>query len=388
MNAPFPSIPELHADEELRRREFPVAARSAFLAHAGVCPVPRRVAEACAGFAAACAAADQEAAIPPGLVGATRRLAAGLIGAREDEISFVGPTSSALSRVAAGLQVKRGQNVLVYHDCYPSNVYPWMALADRGVEVRFMNIRELGRIRVVDVQGQIDEDTRLVALASAHYLTGWRIPVEAIGRMLRQRGVLFCLDAIQTLGAFPLRAEHVDILAADAHKWLLGPCAAGILHVREEARVHVLPVEHGWHNVQGADFLTQDEPRFHEGGRRYEAGTHNFLGLVGLRAALEIVSVVGVGAIAAEIARQRLRLVAALSRLGWDVLHGDVQPENAGGIASFHREGEDMAAVHARLLRAGVVTSLRVLPGGRRVVRVSPHFYNTDAEIDRLLGAL
>lgn len=182
------TISEILKDEALRRHEFPVSARQTFLAHAGVSPLPRRVVEAIGAYAQAGSIDDQEEALEPGLVGQVRRLAAGLIGADHDEVSLVGPTSLALSQVAAGLQMKRGQNVLIYHDCYPSNVYPWMALADRGVEVRLMNIRELGKIRVVDVQGQIDEDTRLVAIASAHYLTGWRINIDAIGRMLRSKG--------------------------------------------------------------------------------------------------------------------------------------------------------------------------------------------------------
>lgn len=382
------TISELHSDEALRRREFPVVQDSVYLAHAGVCPLPRRVSDAVNGYSAACAMADQEAAIPAGTVHRIRQSAASLIGAQADEISLVGPTSLALSQVAAGLHVKRGQNVLVYHDCYPSNVYPWMALADRGVEVRFMNIRELGRIRVVDVQGQIDEDTRLVSIASAHYLTGFRVNIDAIGKMLRSRGVLFCLDAIQTLGAFPTPATHVDILAADSHKWLLGPCAAGILYVRKEVQPHIRPVVHGWHNVKCPDFLTQDDMQFQEGGRRYEAGTHNFLGLLGLEAALKLVQEIGVEAIASELSRKRAWLAPAIQAKGYEVLRADVLPENAGGITSFHRPGDDMSALHRKLGEAGVVTSRRRMPDGQWLIRLSPHFYNTDAELQRFLEVL
>lgn len=382
------TISELLSNEELRRHEFPVAAKSVFLAHAGICPLPRRVAAASTAYAEASCESDQEQAIPAGAVGQVRRLAATLIGAQHEEISLVGPTSLALSQVAAGLQIKRGQNVLVYHDDYPSNVYPWMALSERGVEVRFMNIRDLGRVRLVDVQGQIDEDTRLVALASAHYLTGWRINIEAIGRVLRSRGILFCIDGIQTLGAFPTPVANVDILAADAHKWLLGPAAAGILYVRKEIQQYIRPVVHGWHNVKCPDFLTQDEPEFHEGARRYEAGTHNFLGLLGMKAALEMILEIGQDAIAAELARKRSWVVAAIQAKGYAVLHGDAHADNAGGMTSFDREGTDMAALHQKLSEAGIVTSLRTLPGGRKVVRLSPHFYNTDAELNRCVELL
>ena len=163
-----------------------------------------------------------------------RKLGAQLLNCQPDEIALVGPTSLALSFVAAGLKFRRGDNILIYHDDYPSNVYPWMALAERGVEVRLLNTRGLGVIRPKDVMGQVDENTRLVALASCHFISGFRLEHQAIGKFLRERGILFCLDAIQTLGAFPTTVEHVDFLAADAHKWLLGPCGAGIFYVRRE----------------------------------------------------------------------------------------------------------------------------------------------------------
>src|SRR6202034_601797 len=120
-----------------------------------------------------------------------------------EEIALVGPTSLALSYVAAGLSWRKGDNVLIYFDDYPSNVYPWMALAEKGVEVRLLNVREYGRIRSIDVLGQCDEQTRLVALASNHFVAGYRVDIAAIGKALRLRNILFCVDGIQTVGAFP-----------------------------------------------------------------------------------------------------------------------------------------------------------------------------------------
>src|SRR4051794_35369311 len=190
------TIPELHANDELRHYEFPVTRDRIFLGHAGVCPLPQRVAEAIGEYAANSTRGDQETLIPAFQLEQSREAAAQLLGAHSDEIAFVGPTSLALSFIAGGLRFRRNQHVLVYHDDYPSNVYPWMALADRRVEVRFLNIRELGRIRPVDILGQVDEGTKLVALASAHFIAGYRIDIEAIGSALRERGILFCLDAI------------------------------------------------------------------------------------------------------------------------------------------------------------------------------------------------
>jgi selenocysteine lyase/cysteine desulfurase len=381
------TLTELLADDELRRREFPAARDKVFLAHAGVCPLPRRVADAVAECVQRSTLGDQEAFVLHRLEDA-RRLGAQLLHCQPDEIALVGPTSLALSFVAAGLSFKKGDNVVIYHDDYPSNVYPWMALAERGVEVRLLNARELGLIRPVDVQGQVDENTRLVALASCHFLSGWRIDYAAIGKFLRERGILFCLDAIQTLGAFPTTGEHVDFLAADAHKWLLGPCGAGIFYVRRELQEQLTPPIYGWHNVHCPNYVAGEQIAFRNGAVKYEAGTQNLLGLVGLITALELALELGVDNIAAELLRRRVWLVPALQTKGFTVLNPAPEPENAGGILSFYHPEKNAADLHKKLSDGGVITSLRADRTGRRYIRFSPHYYNTDAELRRAVELL
>ena len=382
------NLSEIQSNEALRRHEFPVVDHKVFLAHAAVCPLPRRVAEAVHARAQSGTLDDQEAGLPPTYFSDTRRLIAGVLNAQPSEIAFVGPTSLALSYVAAGLPWKRGQNVLVYHDDYPSNVYPWMALSDRGVEVRFVNIRELGKVRLVDIQGQVDEDTRLVALASCHFVSGWRLDVEPLGRWLRSRGILFCLDAIQTLGAFPTTVEHVDFLAADSHKWLLGPCGAGVLYVRQEVQDRLQPIVHGWNNVRCPEFVAQDHLKFRTDARRYEAGSQNLVGLAGMRASFALLEEIGIAEIAADLARKRAWLSAALQEQGCEVLFPELPPAHCGGITTFAHPREASPALHARLTAAGVVTSLRTRRDGRQWIRVSPHYYNTDAELNRFLEVI
>lgn len=382
------TIAELHADEALRRHEFPVVANQIFLAHAAVCPLPRRVGEAVRDYAASASTQDQEQPVLKDLFLRCRELAARLIGAAADEIALVGPTSLALSFIAGGLPLRRGDNVVVYQDDYPSNVYPWMALAARGVQVRFLPVRGLGRIRVADVLGQVDEQTRLVALASCHFISGWRLELEALGRALAERRVAFSVDAIQTLGAFPTPAAACDFACADAHKWLLGPCGAGLLYVKRGWHDRLHPVVYGWNNVRCPDFVAQDRLEFRRGAHRYEAGSHNVLGLVGLRAALELILELGVDAIAAELLRQRAWLVPALQAKGWNVMHPEAPEANRSGIVTFDRPGEDMAAVHQRLREAGVEASLRTERSGRKWLRLAPHFYNTDAELRRVTELL
>ncbi|MGD1087918.1 MAG: aminotransferase class V-fold PLP-dependent enzyme [Verrucomicrobiota bacterium] len=381
------TLTEILANEGLRQCEFPVAREKVFLAHAGVCPLPRRVAEAIAECARQATLGDQEAFMLHRLDDA-RKLAAQLLHCQLDEVAFVGPTSLALSFVAAGLNFCKGDNILVYYDDYPSNVYPWMALAARGVEVRLLNTRGLGVIHPIDVMGQVDENTRLVALASCHFIGGFRLEHQAIGKILCERGILFCLDAIQTLGAFPTTVENVDFLAADAHKWLLGPCGAGILYVRHELQENLNPPIYGWHNVRSPNFVAQEQIIFRSGAVKYEAGTHNLIGLVGLIAAMELALEIGVDNISAELLRKRAWLVPALQVKGFTVLNAEVKTGNASGIVSFYQNGKDLAALNQKLANAGIVASLRTNRAGRNFIRLSPHFYNTDEELQRTLELL
>ena len=382
------NLSELLANEELRQHEFPVVREKIFLAHGGDCPLPRRVSEAVAQYVTHAASGDQEAVVYPGILGRGRETASKILGCAPDEIAFVGPTSLALSFFASGLKFRRGDNILIYFDDYPSNVYPWMALADEGVEVRLLNTRGLGLIRPRDVIGQVDENTRLVALASCHFVSGYRIDYQTIGSELHKRNIPFCLDAIQTVGAFPMSMEHVDLLAADAHKWLLGPCGAGIMMVKQPMQERLKPPVYGWHNVRSPDFIAQEQIQLRQGAARYEAGTFNLLGLVGLITGMDLLLEVGIEQIARELLRKRAWLVPALQAKGYTVVHADAPPENCSGITSFFKTGSEMPALHQRLLDAKIITSLRVDRKGQRYIRLSPHFYNTDRELQHVLELL
>ncbi len=182
--------------------------------------------------------------------------------------------------------------------------------------------------------------------------------------------------------------EQVDLLAADAHKWLLGPCGAGLMYVRQSLQSRLNPPIYGWHNVHCPDFVAQEQIVFRSGAARYEAGTQNLFGLVGLLTGIELLLELGVENIARELLRKRAWLVPALEAKGWTVLQADAPPENAGSIISFFQPGRDLAAVHQKLLDANIITSLRADRSGQKYIRLSPHFYNTDAELQRTLELL
>ncbi len=381
------TIEDIQSDEQLRIREFPVCKDQVFLSHAAVCPLPASVSQAIADYASACQFGDQEDAAVS-LNAQTRLLAANLLGVQSSEVALVGPTSLALSFVASGFPWRRGDAILVYQDDYPSNVYPWMALSEWGVEVRFLNVSSPGGIRCIDVEGQIDENVRMVALASCHFLSGFRLEVEAMGRMLKERGIAFCLDAIQTIGAFPTPLDHVDFMAADAHKWMLGPCAAGLMIVKESMQDVLQPTTFGWHNVQCPDFVTAEDLILAPDARRYEAGSHNSMGIVGLNASLKLLQRIGIDNIARDLLAKRRLLVDELTQKKYRVMHADVEELHASGMVTFDRAGEDMRATHQRLKEKHIFTALRSDRHGRAYIRVSPHFYNTNEDLLRFLEAL
>jgi len=375
-------LDELLRDEALRRREFPVCEQKIFLAHAGVSPLPRRVSEAMRGYLEAATRDDQEDVLPEQIVGKTRQLAASLIEARAEEIAFVGSTSMGLAMVAAGLSWELGDNVVCYRDDYPANVYPWMNLASRSVEVRFVEPRQYGNVTVEDLEQVVDERTRLVSLASVHFVSGWRLDVDRIGQYLHERGVLFCLDGIQSLGALRTRMQHVDFAAADAHKWLLGPLGVAILFVCKKHFEQMRPSLVGWHSATCPDYIAQEKLTFWPDSRRYEPGSLNLVGLVGLHAALELILDCGIGAVEARVLDLARRAIEEGERQGLRVMGAKVDDMGLSGIVSFVSDKRDVAELHAKLSQANLVTSLRRRRDGVRCLRLSPHFYNSFTELD------
>jgi selenocysteine lyase/cysteine desulfurase len=259
-----------------------------------------------------------------------------------------------------------------------------MDLQRRGVVLRFVQTDAPGHITPEVVERVLTPKTKLVALASCHFFTGCRIDVDAIGRMLRGRGVLFCVDAIQTLGAFETRVDHVDFLSADAHKWLLGPMAAGIVYVKEELHDVLRPSLLGAWNVKSPNFVAQDEVQFERGGRRYEPGVLNAVGIIGMRAALDMLLDFGIGNISACLLQLKAHLVPRLKSMGFTVLPPE-DGAHASSITTVIRDGGvPLERVFEHLTANHVVASLRHNRAGAAHLRFSPHFYNTESEIDRV----
>lgn len=379
------TLDTLLSSESTRLAEFPVARDSIFMAHAGVCILPRRVARAMQDYLEMCCLAHQESGEVWRTLNETRAVAARCIGAKASEISLLGPTSLGLSLVANGLPWQPGDEIVCYHDDYPANVYPWMDLQRRGVVLKFLQTSTPGEITLETVERALTPKTKMVALASCHFFTGYRIDVDAIGRMLRARGVWFCLDAIQTIGAFDTRVDHVDFLSADAHKWMLGPMAAGIFFAREELHEVLRPSLVGAWNVKSPNFIAQGEVEFERGGRRYEPGVLNAAGIIGMKAGLEMLLELGMEKISARLLALKAHLVPRLRKLGFEVLP-PAEGRAASSITTATREGgASLESIYEHLAKNRVVVSLRHNRAGKAHLRFSPHFYNTEAEIDRVI---
>jgi selenocysteine lyase/cysteine desulfurase len=375
------------ADEAERQRLFPVCKSKVFLSHAAVTALPACVADAmCAHIRESCEMPQEFGRVLRD-VRRVRETCAQFIGAGPDEIALLGPTSLGLSLFANGLPWKEGDEVVCYPGDYPANVYPWLDLRRRGVTVKLLDPQRPGEITPELVAAALTPRTKLVALASCHFFSGYRIDVDAIGRLLRGRGVLFSLDAIQTLGAFPLSVEHVDFLSADAHKWMLGPVAIGIVYVKKRHFDLCRPTLLGAWNVQCPHFHAQDELRFVPTAQRYEPGVLNIAGIYGMQAAIEMFLRLGPGRIAERILQLTGFLAAGVRDRGYDLL-SPAAGSTASGITTFRSDRRNMAELHAKLDQAGVICSLRHDRQNREYLRLSPHFYNPEEELASVLSHL
>lgn len=375
------------ADESLRREEFPVCRKGIFFAHAGVTALPRCAAAAVIEYTRQATEAGQEFGGVLRRINEVRQTCAEFIGAQAREIALLGPTSLGLSLFANGLTWQPGDEIVGYLDDYPANVYPWKNLERLGVRFVPLQPERPGEITPDVVSAALTPRTRLVALASCHFLTGYRIDVDAIGQLVHAHGALFSLDAIQTIGAFPTRVDHVDFLSADAHKWMLGPLAAGIVYVNERHFERLRPTLLGSWNVRSPNFIAAETIEFEPTARRYEPGVLNCAGLFGMGASLCLLQSLGQERVSERLLLLKAHLVDGLRQRGY-VIHGPAEGPRASSITTFSRPDTDLEALFQFFTRKGVSASLRHDRQRRAFVRFSPHFYNNLEECSQVLGWL
>lgn len=360
--------------------QFPVRKHLLYLNHAAVAPLCRPAAEAMQHLAEDCLQYgslhyDEWLEAYEGL----RRAAARLIHSEPSEIALTKNTSEGIATIAMGLDWQPGDRIVAFREEFPANYFPWKRLEQKGVAVTWLSVYDsLDRIDAAS------RGARLLSLSFVQFLSGYRAPIQAIGEICRRNHCIFLVDAIQGLGAFPVdvRACSINALAADGHKWLLGPEGCAILYIDKELQEHVEPVEFGWTNVANySDYASRDLSLRADAGR-YEPGTLNTIGIFGLRAAIEFLLEVGVGEIAPVVQNLGDRIAAGVRTLGYEVL-GHRTQENGAGIVSFRKPGIADRELVGILKAAGISAAARA-----GWVRTSPHFYISPADIDRFLQAL
>jgi selenocysteine lyase/cysteine desulfurase len=366
------------------RAEFPVTGKWAYLDHAAVAPLSARAQKAMAAWSADMTANGHiNEWIWNERVEEVRHLAGRLLNADPLDIAFVKNTSEGIGIVAEGLPWKPGDNMVTAAEEYPANVYPWMNLDNRGVEVRLVQSRG-SRLEFDELVKTIDQRTRLVSLSMIEFASGFRNDLDAIGNLCRERGIYFFVDAIQGLGVFPIDVQKtpIDFLAADGHKWLLGPEGASVFFVRRELIDVLHPVGIGWNSVVNSRDFSRIDFRLKPHAGRWESGTLNVAGVTALGASMELLLEIGIGAIGPRVLELTDYLCDAAERAGLTVFSSRQAADKSGIVSLVPASGEVRGLVR-RCREQGIVINQRA---GR--LRVSPHFYNTIEELDRMLAVI
>lgn len=369
---------------------MPVVEKWAYFDHSAVSPLSGPATGAVQAWAAEAAAeGDTPWLTWDSRVQATRQKAADLMGASTDEVALVHSTTEGINLVAEGLDWREGDNVVVPADEFPSNLYPWMQQATRGVETRTVPT-DGGRIDLDRLREACDDRTRIVSVSWVGYASGVRHPIEAIADIAHEAGALFFLDAIQGLSVYPIDLSQtpIDFLAADGHKWMLGPEGAGVAYIRQEHLERLRPLGVGWNSVANPGNFGHVELRLKESASRYEGGTPNTIGQIALGASLDLLTAQPTAQIEAAVLDITDYLVERLPEAGAQAASPRaIEPSGhdprSGIVAADLRDGLDPTAARERLLEAGCVTSVR---GGR--LRMAPHAYTSYDEVDRLIEAL
>jgi selenocysteine lyase/cysteine desulfurase len=372
----------------LPRDQFPVTERYRYFDHAGISPIPRVGADAARWFI------DRQ--LTQGKVDydeleyrqdATRAAAAKLMGVPVDDVAFIKNTAEGVGFVASGLDWTPGDRVVVPDLEFPSNIYPWLALRDLGVQVDLVRtVGDGAALPIAEFERVLaaGPPPKVVAVSWVQYGRGWRTDIAALARLSHDAGALLCVDAIQGLGVLPaaLADWDVDFAMAGGYKWLLGPEGVGVLYVAEQVRDRLRPLEPGWASVAHRGDYDNLDLVWADSARRFESGSFNMLGTIALGASLQLLLDAGIPRVWAHVDALCDRLVEGLGTIEGGRVLSDRSAKGRSGIVSFDLEGPSPDELAERLRAASFVCASR---GGG--VRIAPHGYNTVDEIDALVSA-
>ncbi|UCD28539.1 MAG: aminotransferase class V-fold PLP-dependent enzyme [Planctomycetota bacterium] len=366
------------------REQFPITQNYNFQNNAAVAPISTPAAEAMHYYSQQLCRHARLKGEFSRHVEKVRKLSAQLINASSDEVTFVKNTTEGIGWVANGLNLKAGDNVVTTNVEFPANIYPWMGLEERGVQLKMVPEVD-GRFSTERIVEAIDNNTRVLTISAVQYASGYRADLAALGKTCKQKGIFFCVDAIQALGVLPIdvKAMNIDFLSADGHKWLCGPEGCGIFYCRRELIEKLRPVMSGWICMVDASNYGNYRYQFVDNACRFDTGSYNLAGIFGLGAAIELLMNIGIENIESHVLMLTDRLVEGVQDKGFRVVSSRRTGE-ASGIVSFVTDVHDQKKIRDSLEKEHrVIISLRE---GR--LRASPHIYNTPEEIDQLIELL
>jgi selenocysteine lyase/cysteine desulfurase len=369
--------------EELRS-QFPIHRNYNFQNHAGVAPICTAAADAIRRYTEL---AEQSAYVEGGFyrhAEKVRASCAAVINAKPDEVTFIKNTSEGIALIANGLNWTNGDNVVITNAEFPANVYPWQSLQSQGVQVR-MVMEEDGRIPLERMMESVNARTRVVSISSVQYASGFRTDLAALGKFCQQKGAFLMVDAIQSLGAFPVdvKGMNIDFLAADGHKWMCSAEGTGLFYVRKEIQGFLKPTMVGWLSMkEGWDF-DHYLYELNDDIKRFDTGSYHLPGIYGLGGAIDFLMSVGIDNISERILALTDRLVDGLRGKGYRIVSSR-QTGEGSGIVAFISDQHD----HEKIRKHLQAEHRLVIAVRRGRLRASPHFYNTETEIDRLIESL
>lgn len=365
--------------------EFPVTQKYVYMNHAGVAPLSKRVQNAMVNFV--------EDATVNGAVNVDdwvdtieecRDSAAELLNANNTEIAFMKNTTQGILIAANGIDWNEGDNVVTTAVEFPANVYPWWSLNQRyGVETRMVPEKD-GVIHIQDLIETIDDRTRVITISHVEFASGYRNDITAIGEICQERDIWFVVDAIQSLGAIKVdvKKSKIDILAADGHKWMLAPEGAAVFYCSDSKRDRLINTNLGWAGVVNPrDFLDYDITQKSD-ATRFEEGSYNSTGLYGLNAAINLLKEVEIQKIEEKILNLTDRLIIGLEQKGYKVVTPKSNSDRAG-IVIFESNTYTPSELFNLLQDNNIIVAER-----GSGIRISPHFYNSESEVGKLLKIL
>lgn len=363
-------------------QEFPLHEDICYLNHAAVSPWPKRTQQAITKFA------EENT-----WYGAThylewlkteeslRQRLANLIGSPcPSDIALSKSTSEALSIIAYGLDWTEGDEVIISNQEFPSNKIVWESLANKGVKLKIVDI---GKSDAVDaIAAQITNKTKLISISSVQYASGLKVDINRLGKICNERDILYCIDAIQSLGALPfdINQNYADFVVADGHKWMMGPEGLALLYVKPTIRDSMTISQYGWHMVKHRGDYTRTTWEIAPDATRFECGSPNMLGIHALNASLSLIEELGIEAISNALTDNIHHLLEGLKEIPGATIVTSTDPSKLAGIVTFKVEGIASEELYTKLMKENVICACR---GGG--VRFSPHFYTDKGVIDRAI---